>query len=287
MLRRDVMLALLSAAAAPAAALGAAAPTPLRSRLAALEARSGGRLGVAVLDVRHGRIDGYRIGERFRMCSTFKALAAGFVLHRADRGEERLDRRIGYTSADLPDYSPVTEKHVASGMTMAELCHAAVTVSDNGAANLLLASFGGPAALTAFLRRIGDRKTRLDRIEPALNSGAADDPRDTTSPAAMAATLRRLVLGDALSPASRARLGAWLVASTTGRTKLRAGIPAGWTVGDKTGSWGDAAGGISNDVAILWPPGRPPMLIAAFLAAPLVDEARSAILADVARIVTA
>ncbi len=240
-----------------------------------------------MLDLGTGRRVGYRAGEPFRMCSTFKTLAAAFILHRVDNGEERLDRRITYAKSDLPDYSPISERHAAIGLTLGDLCHAAVTVSDNGAANLMLASFGGPPALTAFLRSIGDRVSRLDRTEPSLNTGAADDPRDTTSPNAMAETVRTLVLGNILSPTSRAKLGQWLVASTTGATKLRAGLPAGWIVGDKTGTWGDETNGISNDVAIVWPPDRRPMVIAVFLSAPAQDTARNAALAEVARILTA
>jgi len=250
--------------------------------MVALEARSGGRLGVAALDTRTGAAFGHRADERFPMCSTFKALVAGLVLSRVDRGLERLDRRIVYGKQVLLSTSPVTEKHVGAGMTVGELCAAAVTRSDNAAANLLLDSFGGPAALTAFLRTLGDPVTRLDRHEPELNEARPGDPRDTTAPRAMLGGLRALTLGTALSPASRRRLVAWLVANQTGGARLRAGLPPGWRVGDKTGSDGRTT---TNDIAVVWPPNRPPILITAYLTQAAVDDAaRNAVLAEVARI---
>src|SRR4051794_38396873 len=186
-------------------------------RLAALEARSGGRLGVAALDTGTGARIGRREDERFALSSTFKFLAAAFVLARVDRGEERLERRVVFTERDLVTYSPATKEHVGpEGMSVGELCEAAMTLSDNTAGNLLLASFGGPAALTAFARTLGDEVTRLDRIETELNEAAPGDPRDTTTPSAMVENLRRLLFGEVLSPASRERLAAWLVANTTG-----------------------------------------------------------------------
>jgi beta-lactamase class A len=170
-----------------------------------------------VLDSAGGRRLNHRGEQRFALCSTFKLLAAALVLARHDRGEERLERRVVFERDDLVPYSPATEAHAgASGMTLAELCEAAVVVSDNTAGNLLLASFGGPPALTAFARTLGDRATRIDRIEPALNENLPDDPRDTTTPAGMLASLQALLLGDALRAESRARLLDWLQASTTG-----------------------------------------------------------------------
>ena len=280
-----------------AASLGAAAAIPLArafaqdagegpvARLVALERRHGGRLGVAVLDTVGGRRVNHRGEERFPMCSTFKWLAAALVLARVDRGEERLDRRVVFEAADLVPYSPVTEHHVgAPGMTMAELCDAAVTVSDNTAGNLLLASFGGPAALTAFARSLGDTRTRLDRIAPSLNEGKPGDPRDTTTPAMMLHDLQAVLLGDVLSETSRTQLTAWLVGTTTGGERLRAGVPSDWRVGDKTGTNNT---GVTNDVAILWPPGRGPLLVAAYYAeaATATQAQRNAVLADVGRIV--
>lgn len=255
----------------------------LQDRLAALERRHGGRLGVAVLDMEGGQRIGHRADERFPMCSTFKFLAAALVLARVDRGEEQLDRRVVYAKDDLVAYSPVTERHAgAEGMAMAELCHAAVTVSDNTAGNLLLASFGGPAGLTAFARSLGDEVTRLDRIETELNEAIPGDPRDTTTPAAMLGDMRALLMGDALSPASRMQLADWLIATTTGGQRIRAGIPTDWRVGDKTGT---SNNGVTNDIAIAWPPGRAPLLITAYFAESSIPQGeRNAVLAEVGRI---
>src|SRR5688572_13929717 len=288
--RRSVLAASLfmAASAAPlgrvfAQARQKAGPV---EQLAVLERRHGGRLGVAVLDVDSGRRINHRGEERFPMCSTFKWLAAAHVLARVDRGEERLARRVVFGKADLVAYSPVTEQHVgAPGMTMAALCDAAITLSDNTAGNLLLASFGGPAGLTAFARSLGDTRTRLDRIEPELNEAIPGDPRDTTTPAMMLADMRALLLGDVLSAASRKQLSDWLVANRTGDERLRAGFPPGWRVGDKTGTSGN---GIANDVAIAWPPGRGPLLVAAYYdGRDATSEQRNAVLADVGRIVAA
>ena len=255
----------------------------LHGHLIALERAQGGRLGVSILDVASGRRLDYRGDERFPMCSTFKWIAAALVLARVDRGDEQLDRRVAISQSDLLAYAPVTEKHVGSdGMSMAELCHAAVTLSDNTAANLMLASSGDPQGFTDFVRSIGDRVTRLDRIEPDLNEGTPGDPRDTTSPVAMLGTLRKLVLGDTLSSTSRDQLTDWLVANTTGDHALRAGLPTSWRIGDKTGS---SSAGISNDVAIAWPTRGGPLLIAAYYAESKGDgKARSAVLAEVGRI---
>ena len=256
------------------------------SRLADLERRNGGRLGVSALDTRNGRQLGYRADERFPLCSTFKFLAAAFVLARVDRGDEQLDRRVVFSRSDLVTYSPVTKDRVGpDGMSMAEICDAAVTLSDNTAGNLLLASFGGPLALTAYARSLGDGITRLDRIETELNEGTPGDPRDTTSPAAMVGTMQRLLVGNALSAESRERLIGWLVANKTGDKRLRAGLPTHWRVGDKTGTGGN---GSANDVAIAWPPAGAPVLVTVyFTGSTISDEARSTVIADAGRIVAA
>lgn len=180
-------------------------------RLMALEARSGRRLGVAALDTVTGRRVAHRAGERFAMCSTFKLALAGAVLASVDAGKESLDRRVAYTSADLLSYAPVTREHAKEGsLTVGALCASAVEVSDNTAANLLLRTLGGPAGFTRFLRALGDDVTRLDRDEPTLNTNEPGDVRDTTTPDAMLATMKALLLGDALSPASRQLLeGGW------------------------------------------------------------------------------
>ena len=221
-----------------------------------------------------------------RSRSTFKFLAAALVLARVDRGQEQLDRRIVFSDKDLVTYSPVTKDHVGpAGMSVADICAAAVTLSDNTAGNLMLASFGGPAALTAYARSLGDGLTRLDRIETALNEAAPGDPRDTTTPNAMLGDMQRLLVGDALSAESRRHLTQWLLASKTGTKRIRAGLPSDWRVGDKTGG-GD--NGTTNDIAVAWPPGRAPILVAVyFTGSTMADDARSAVIADAGRIAVA
>jgi len=287
--RRFAQAAIALGAAWPVArALGSNEPAQkkwgdeLAERWRGIEASVGGRLGVAVLDTATGELAGHRLDERFPLCSTFKALAAAQVLARVDTGEERLDRRIVVRRADLLEWAPVTGKRVGgAGMTVRELCEAAITVSDNTAANLLLASAGGPAALTAFVRRLGDGVTRLDRIEPALNESTPGDPRDTSTPRAMVHTLRRVMLGDALSAAGRAQLVQWMAANAVGARRLRAGLPAGWRVADKTGT---GRLGSTNDVGVLWPPQRAPLVVAAYLTGTQASgDAREAALAGVAR----
>lgn len=257
-----------------------------------LERRHGGRLGVAILDLATGNRMEHRANERFPMCSTFKFLAAAFVLARVDRGEERLDRRVTFTKADLVTragraaWSPVTQTRVGGdGMTIGEVCEAAVALSDNTAGNLLLGSFGGPAALTTYLRSLGDTITRLDRIEPDLNEATPGDPRDTTTPAVMLENMRKLVLGNALSSSSRKHLAAWLIATKTGDKRLRAGFPEGWRIGDKTGT---SMNGVANDIAVVWPPNRRPLIVTVYFAeAQASDEQRDAIIAEVGRIAAA
>lgn len=267
--------------------VGIAGSLPGAGTFAALEARAGGRLGVAAIDTATGRQVGHRADERFALCSTFKLLLGAAVLARVDAGELSLDRRIPYGRKDLLSYAPVTTKRVDEGaMTVGELCAATIQTSDNTAANLLLPLVGGPEGLTDFLRGIGDEVTRLDRIEPELNSNLPDDPRDTTTPAAMAATTARLLTGDALGAASQRQLIDWLVGSTTGAARLRAGFPAGWRVGDKTGT---GERGAANDVAIVWPEdGEKPWVVAVYFDAPKATPAeRDAVIAEAARLVTA
>ncbi|TXI06751.1 MAG: class A beta-lactamase [Rhizobium sp.] len=254
-------------------------------QLADLEKKTGGRLGVSVLDTETNISLGHREEERFPLCSTYKALAAGFVLARVDQGTEKLDRRVTYGKDKVVTYSPETEKHAdADGMTVAQLCGAAITLSDNTAGNLLLESFGGPAALTAWLRTTGDTETRLDRNEPDVNQAVKDDPRDTTTPDAMLDTIGLLTLGNTLSETSRDQLVNWLVGNTTGDNRLRAGLPKEWKVGDKTGTGNN---GSYADIAVIWPPERGPVLVTTFVAeatAPAKDV--EAVFAEVGRIVT-
>jgi beta-lactamase class A len=207
----------------------------LAGSLEKLEKERGGRLGVAVTDTHRARQGGYRTEERFPMCSTFKLLAVAAVLTRVDEGNDQLDRHIKFASTEVVVDSPVTKNRVGGdGMTLAEICQAAMTFSDNTAGNLLLSTLGGPDGLTAYARSLGDTVTRLDRIEPALNESIPGDLRDTTTPAAMLSNIRTLVAGSALTPVSKDRLTGWLVGNKTGDTRFRAGLPRNWRIGDKT-----------------------------------------------------
>ncbi len=256
------------------AALAAAAVAPLEARrqdaaeaaLAAAEKAVGGRLGVCILDTGSGRVVGQHLDARFALCSTFKLPLAAMVLREADQGRLRLDERLVYTKADLQSYAPVTSQHVAEGhMSIEALAEAAQATSDNTAANLLLRRLGGPAAFTARLREAGDTVTRLDRLEPSLNLVVPGDERDTTSPRAMATLVAKYLTTDHLTAASRDRLIGWMVATTTGQKRLRAGFPAGWKAGDKTGTaQADAMTDKVNDIAIAWPPGKAPIVVTAY-----------------------
>jgi beta-lactamase class A len=253
----------------------------LAERFARLEKDSNGRLGVAVLDTGSGDSIGYRKDERFAMCSTFKMLLAAAVLKRVDAGKEKLDRRIAIETTGFLPNSPVSQEHAGRTMTIRELTAAIVTRSDNTAANLLLASIGGPPAITGFARSLGDTVTRLDRVETALNEALPGDPRDTTSPAAMVTNRRMLLVGDRLSPLSREQLIEWLKANKTGDERIRAGLRSGWQAGDKTGSNGDNT---TNDIAVIWPGQRAPVLVTAYLTMCAGPETkRNAVLAHVGR----
>lgn len=278
--RRAVLAGLAAAALLPALP-ASAAMAAADDALADLERRGGGRLGVFALDTGSGRSLAHRADERFLMCSTTKLASVAAVLARVDAGSERLDRRVPYTAGTIAvGTAPDTEAHLAEGgMSVEALCRAAIVHSDNGAANLLFASLGGPAAVTRFARGLGDPASRFDRVEPALNR--PDGERDTTTPRAFAGLTRALLLGDALSPASRARLDGWTVACETGAKRIRAGVPKGWTVGDKTGT----AGPVADDVALLRPPNRAPIVVAAYCDAPGLDAAaREAVLREVGAI---
>ncbi|RFU47678.1 class A beta-lactamase [Paraburkholderia sp. DHOC27] len=234
---------------------------PNAARFAQLEGTFGGRLGVYALDTGNGARIMYRESERFPFCSTFKVILAGAILTMSERNEGLLKRRIKYSQKEVVHYSPISEKHVADGMTIEELCRAALQYSDNTAANMLIAQAGGPSGVTSFAHSIGVDEFRLDRWETALNDAIPGDPRDTATPAAMAHALQVLTLGDALPAALRETLQTWLRGNTTGTKRIAAGVPAGWQVGDKTGT-GDY--GTGNDLAILWPPGRKPVILAVY-----------------------
>jgi beta-lactamase class A len=274
-----------AAASTPALARAVISGSPER-QISVIERGTGGRLGVAAFDTATNRAIEYRAFEAFPMCSTFKLLLAGDILARVDAGKERFDRIVPYGKSDLLEYAPITRAHAtAGGMTVRDLCAAVIEVSDNTAANLLLATIGGPNGLNDFIRSLGDRITQLDRTEPSLNEAAIGDPRDTTTPHAMRKDAQKIVLGTVLSKPSRDLLTAWLVESTTGTSAIRAGLPAGWRAGDKTGA---GERGTRNDVAIAWPPNRPPIVIAAYLtgATALTGGQRNEALANVGRIVS-
>ena len=259
--------------------LALSAPAAPTVQFTEIEHRIGGRIGIAALDTENGHRLEFRPNERFPMCSTFKLLAVAAILKRVDQSQEQLDRFIRYDQSDLLEYAPVTKKHVGEGgMKLGELAAAAIELSDNTAANLLLRQIGGPSGVTNFARTLGDKETRLDRMEPELNDWRPGDERDTTTPAAMCEDLFQLLTKDVLSPKSRQQLETWLIANETGAAMIRATIPAGWKIGDKTGR---SADGSTNDVAVIWPPKRKPIFIAIYSSGAQIGESeRLASVAD-------
>ncbi len=255
-----------------------------RNALAALEARNGGRLGVAALDIGSERGGGYRADERFPMCSTHKLLTAAAILTMVDQGRMELDRRIPYGATDLLEYAPIARKNFGSGfMTVDALCEAAIQWSDNTAANLVLGLIGGPAGWTRYARSIGDATSRLDRTEPSLNSAIAGDPRDTTTPDAMVRDLNVVLVEKDLSDASRTRLMNWMLGAKVTDTLLRAGLPKGWRVGDKSGS---GERGSRNDIGIILPSAGAPIRAAVYYTQSVEQSAsRDKVIAEVGRII--
>ena len=262
-------------------------------RIGAIEHAVGGRLGATLIDPGQGRTLGYRADERFPMCSTFKLLAAAAVLAKVDQGQESLERRVAVKGRQIVPHSPVTSPRTGSTMAVGELCEAALTRSDNTAGNLLLDGLGGPAGLTRFARSIGDKASRLDRMEVELNEARPGDIRDTTSPAAMARSIQSLCLGTILSEGARTRLLGWLGNSQTSDQRFRAGLPEGWKSADKTGA---GEHGTTNDVGLLWPPrpagtaerseSRPLVLTVYLTQSQATIEARNGAIAEVVRAVT-
>ncbi|MBN9432422.1 MAG: class A beta-lactamase [Bosea sp.] len=285
---RRRLMALAGQGAAAALVLPAAAQTAsqaddgLVASIAAIEKGLGGRIGVSIHDTGSDRRWTHRGDERFPMCSTFKLLAAAAILDRVDDGTDTLDRRLVIREEDLVDYSPVLESRVGgNGVTLATICRAAVTLSDNTAGNMMLKAIGGPEGFTAFMRSIGDDVTRLDRREPDLNTAIPGDERDTTSPRAMTASVETLLFGKALSPRSRRQLSEWMLDCKTGDGKLRAGLPKRWRIGEKTGG---GANGTSNDVAALWPPIRDAVIVSVFATGNEASpEARNAAIAAIGK----
>jgi len=274
MVRSFLLLTFLAASAV-------AGENDAATRIAAVEARIGGRIGVAALDTGNTKHVEHRADERFPMCSTFKFLAAAAVMKRVDEKKEKLERFVPYGAKEILEYAPVTKEHLKDGgMTLGALCAAAIEQSDNTAGNLLLDAIGGPSGLTNFVRSLGDRVTRLDRIEPELNSAIPGDERDTTTPAAICSDIQRLLLGDALSEASRRQLEDWLQRNETGGPMIRAGVPKNWILGDKTGR---GSNGATNDIAIMRPPDRAPILLAIYsVGSTATPTDRAAAVAEVA-----
>ncbi|QXQ08371.1 class A beta-lactamase [Sphingosinicellaceae bacterium] len=262
-------------------ALPAVAVVPANP-FAELERLHGGRLGVYAIDLSSGHFVAHRAGERFKLQSSFKGLLTAMMLHQVATGRDRLDAPVRYSPADLLNASPVTTEHVAAGtMTVGELCAATMATSDNAAANLLMRRMGGPLAVTAYLRSIGDRTTRVDNYEgPQL--ATAPFPADTTTPAAVTSTIRRILAGPILPEPERRQWEAWMASNKVGRSRLRAAFPAKWESGDRTGT-GD---GICNDYAFARRPGRSLLLIAAYYAAPAMElAAQEAVIREVGRII--
>lgn len=295
--RRTFMSFAFAGALALPGLTACAAPLPKASarkapteELMALEAKAQGRLGVGILDTATGELVGHRPDERFAMCSTFKLPLAAEVLRDVDAGRRKLDQFIPYSKGDMVSHAPVTGANLtAGGMTIGELAKATQITSDNPAANLILRELGGPAALTQRFRLAGDPVTRIDRYEPMMNFVVGDDLRDTTSPAAMAGLIARYLTTEYLSKASKGLLIDWMVETRTGAKRLRAGFPPEWKAGDKTGT-GMADGMLDkyNDVAIFWPPGRAPIIVAAYYETAIaygdIRDEFQAVLAEVGRI---
>ncbi len=263
-----------------------AADPAIARGLAAIEARSGGRLGVALVGSDGSQLAGHRADERFAMCSTFKLPLAAMVLDKARAGKLSMADPLPVTDADMVVYSPYVEAQRAKTppetVTVEGAASAAVSLSDNTAANLLLGRLGGPQGFTAWLRGKRDSVTRLDRREPELNENALGDPRDTTTPAAMAETTRSLVVGNAMPVGQQRLLYRWMENTSTGLKRIRGGLPQGWSAGDKTGSCGNAY----NDVAVFTAENGKRYTLAVYLDRPAVKgDAASAIIADATRAV--
>lgn len=279
--RRAAVAALGSVGLSPSSAWAQQGAHPLD--LSLLEKRRGGRVGLVMLDSQTGRSVAWRSNERFAYCSTFKLFLAAASLQRVARGSERMDRLVRVRNSDLVDYSPVTEKAAGSALPIGELLRAAVSLSDNCAANLLIEAFGGLAAWRNWYRAIGDRITRVDRLEIELNRGFDRDPRDTTTPAQALHNLRSVFEGPLLTDRYRRQLIDWLVDTPRGTARIKAGVPAGWTVAHKAGT---GSQGQTNDIGLVWPtPARRPIIAAAYYSGSAVAamDQREAVLAEAVR----
>lgn len=279
-LSRRHLLAGLTAAVAPAAFAADRHPAGVILQVGKLEAALGARIGVWVIDTETRETWAHRATERFPICGIYKFIACAALLARADRGKVDLWSRVDIEQSDLLPASPVTRQHVGkSGMTLAQLCEAALAQNDHTAGNLVLQRVGGPEGLTLFMRDQGDSASRSDHSSPAVMEVHAGDLRDTTTPRAMGEHFKALLFGQTLSPASRRLLLAWLLANRTGDDRLRARLPAGWIVGDKTAI---GSNGTLNDVAVIWPPSHRVLIASVFVtSAPAEIERRSAVVAEV------
>lgn len=284
--RRGMMLGLAGAGLLGGCSKEFGQVVGIGQKVAEIVRRHGGRVGVSLTSATGEANGNFNIQseERFAMCSVFKWVLAAAVLQAVDQGKLKVAQEVSYTKADLLEYAPVTTQHVAKGkMMIGDLCSAAVALSDNTAANLLLPLVGGPAGLTAFVRALGDTVTRFDRTEPTLNDVAEKDERDTTTPGAMTQLLKTVFTGTVLKPASLSLLKDWMIATTTGKGRIPAGVPAGYIVGHKTGT----AFTHANDVAVIWPAAdKPPMFLSIFTTGGTLDAAgRDKVIADLTRVV--
>jgi len=234
----------------------------VQNELAQLEASSGGRLGLSAINTGNNQRIQYRAEERFPMGCTSKLMGVAAILKKSMTNKLLLQEKITYKKEDLTNWDPVTEKHLADGMTISELCAAAISVSDNTAMNLLAKKIGGPQGLNAFARSIGDDHFKLDHMWPEEAMASPDSLDDSTTPAAMEKSLQKFALGDVLAPSQREKLLIWLKNSNTGDARIRAGVPKNWIVGDKTGT--GFYYGTTNDIAIIWPPQCPPIVVAIY-----------------------
>ncbi len=261
-----------------------AADVSLDAAFNALEQQLGGRIGVVAIDTGSGKRIAHRPDERFPMCSSFKMVLAAAILNKGVNEPGFMQKQIAVSASDMVHHAPITSKNLGNTLSIEALGDAVVRYSDNPAANLLVKEVGGPAGLTAYARSIGDKEFRNDRLETMLNSATPGDPRDTTTAGAMAATVRTLLLGSALPPAQQLMLKDWMLRNTTGDQKIRAGVPAEWKVADKTGSCGSY--GASNDIGMLYPPGRAPIALAIYTSrAKQSDPGSNETIAAVAKLV--
>lgn len=284
MLLHKVVSAFLMILFFSSSAHSAKSSIPLEEQIRQMEKSFDGQVGVAVLDAEGRQLFSYRGNTRFPYCSTFKVLLAAAMLNHSESEPAFLEKIIRYSNPDLVNWSPVTEKHIQEGMNIFSLCSAALQYSDNTAANLLLRELGGPKGLTDYARSLGDTVFFAERWEPWLNSATPGDSRDTTSPLAMAETLRKITLGNVLKPQQRKQLCTWMIGNTTGKESIRAGIPLGWTVGDKTGS--GTAYGTTNDIAVIWTASGAPYILTIYLRNNTKDApSRKAVLAAITALV--